>query len=275
MLDAIRYLVDNGTMWRAMPADFPPWDRVCAFFRRQRNHDLVREFHDRLRRLVRERAGRDSEPGAGVIDSQSVKADAVVGSDGRCFDGGKLINGRKRHVVVDTLGLLLAVMVTAADVGDRAAAQVLLTQVTAAHHLLALVWADGGYTGSLVEYCLAALALVLAIVKRSDDMRGFVVLPKRWIVERFFAHLMRSRRLVRDFERSIASAEAMVYWSMTMLMTPRCPATSFASVNRPGAGSVSQPRAVSRLAFDRSASTFPGTGSRPKQAAISCHVKAP
>ncbi|PBC69966.1 DDE family transposase [Streptomyces sp. TLI_235] len=120
-----------------------------------------------------------------MIDSQSVKADAVVGSDSRGFDGGKLINGRKRHVVVDTLGLLLAVMVTAADVGDRAAAQVLLTQVTAAHHLLALVWADGGYTGTLVEYCLAALALV--------------VLPKRWIVERFFAHLMRSRRLVRDF----------------------------------------------------------------------------
>ncbi len=128
MLDAIRYLVDNGTKWRAMPADHG---------------------------------------------------------------------------------------------GDRAAAQVLLTQVTAAHHLLALVWADGGYTGSLVEYCLAALALVLAIVKRSDDMRGFVVLPKRWIVERFFAHLMRSRRLVRDFERSIANAEAMVYWSMTMLMTRR------------------------------------------------------
>lgn len=225
MLDAIRYLVDNGTKWRAMPADFPPWDRVYAFFRRWRNHDLVREFHDRLRRLVRERAGRDSEPGAGVIDSQSVKADAVVGSDSRGFDGGKLINGRKRHVVVDTLGLLLAVMVTAADVSDRAAAQVLLTQATAAHHLLALVWADGGYTGSLVEYCLAALALVLAlvlaIVKRSDDMHGFVVLPKRWIVERFFAHLMRSRRLVRDLERSIASAEAMVYWSMTMLMTRR------------------------------------------------------
>ncbi len=123
MLDAIRYLVDNGTKWRAMPADFPPWDRVYAFFRRWRNHDLVREFHDRLRRLVRERAGRDSEPGAGVIDSQSVKADAVVGSDSRGFDGGKLINGRKRHVVVDTLGLLLAVMVTAADVGDRAAAR--------------------------------------------------------------------------------------------------------------------------------------------------------
>ena len=107
-----------------------------------------------------------------VIDSQSVKADAVVGSDSRGFDGGKLVNGRKRHVVVDTLGLLLGVMVTAADIGDRAAARVLLEQVADAHHRLALVWADGGYTGSLVEYCLAALALVLAIVKRSDDMRG-------------------------------------------------------------------------------------------------------
>lgn len=221
MLDAVRYLVDNGTKWRAMPADFPPWDRVYAFFRRWRDHGLVREFHDRLRRGVREQAGRDPEPSAGVIDSQSVKADAVVGADSRGFDGGKLINGRKRHALVDTLGLLLGVMVTAADIGDRTAGQVLLARVAAAHHRLALVWADGGYTGSLVEYGLTVLALVLAIVKRSDDMHGFVVLPKRWIVERFFAHLMRSRRLVRDFEQSTGSAEAMIYWSATMLMTRR------------------------------------------------------
>lgn len=174
-----------------------------------------------MRARVREELGRDAQPSAGVIDSQSVKADAVVGADSRGFDGGKLINGRKRHVVVDTLGLLLGVMVTAADVGDRTAAQALLERVARAHHRLALVWADGGYTGSLVEHCLATFALVLAIVKRSDDMRGFVVLPKRWIVERLFAHLMRSRRLVRDFERRTASAEAMVYWSMTMVMTRR------------------------------------------------------
>jgi len=221
MLDAIRYLVDNGIKWRAMPVDFPPWDRIYAFFRRRRDNALVKEFHDRLRARVREELGRDAQPTAGVIDSQSVKADAVVGADSRGFDGGKLVNGRKRHVVVDTLGLLLGVMVTAADVGDRTAAQVLLRQVANAHHRLVLVWADGGYTGSLVEYCLATFALVLAIVKRSDDRRGFVVLPKRWIVERLFAHLMRSRRLVRDFERRTASAEAMVYWSMTLLMTRR------------------------------------------------------
>ncbi|MDH6622923.1 transposase [Streptomyces sp. LBL] len=102
ILDAIRYLVDNGIKWRAMPADFPPWDRVYAFFRRWRDHGLVKEFHDRLRARIRERLGRDAEPSAGVIDSQSVKADAVVGSDSRGFDGGKLINGleaehRHRH----------------------------------------------------------------------------------------------------------------------------------------------------------------------------------
>lgn len=153
---------------------------------------MVPEFHDRLRRRVREQAGRDPEPSAGVIDSQSVKADAVVGTDSRGCDGGKLINGRKRHVVVDTLGLHLGVMVTAAGIGDRTAAQVLLAQVAAAHRLLALVWADGGYTGSLVEHSLAV-----------------------------FAHLMQSRRLVRGFERSTAGAEAMVYWSMTTLMTRR------------------------------------------------------
>src|SRR4051812_30052938 len=108
-----------------------------------------KEFHDRLRVRVREELGRDAEPTAAVIDSQSVKADAVAGADSRGFDGGKLVNGRKRHVVVDTLGLLLGVMVTAAGTGDRIAAQVLLRQVTDVHHRLELVWADGGYTGKI------------------------------------------------------------------------------------------------------------------------------
>ncbi|MFJ6893861.1 transposase [Streptomyces hokutonensis] len=118
-----------------------------AFFRRWRDRALVKEFHDRLRATVRAESGRDAEPSAGVIDSQSVEADAVVGSDSRGFDGGKLVNGRKRHFVVDTPGLLLGVVVTAADTGDRAAARVLLRQVADAHHRLALVWADVGYTG--------------------------------------------------------------------------------------------------------------------------------
>ncbi|WP_367573237.1 IS5 family transposase [Streptomyces globisporus] len=201
MLDAVRYLVDNGSKWRAIPADFPPWDRVYAFFRRWRDHGLVKEFHDRLRLKVREQAGRDPQPSAGVIDSQSVKADAVVGAGSRGFDGGKLINGRKRHAVVDTLGLLLGVMVTAADIGDRAAAQVLLAQVAAAHHRLALVWADGGYTGSLVEHCRAVLALVLAIVRRRDDM-GPTVQPLGLQRARVRALTIRAERL-RSAEHAV------------------------------------------------------------------------
>ncbi|WP_031525071.1 IS5 family transposase [Streptomyces sp. NRRL F-5123] len=221
VLDAVRYLVDNGIKWRAMPADFPPWDRVYAFLRRWRDHRLAREFHDRLRAAVRTRASRDSEPTAAVIDFQSVKADAVVGADSRGFDGGKLINGLKRHLVVDTVGLLLGVTVTAADVGDRTAAKALLQQVPEAHHRLAPVWADGGCTCSLVEHCLAVLALVLAIVKRSDDRRGFVVLPKRWTVQRTNAWLMRTRRLARDYERRTTSAETIVYKPMSLPTTRR------------------------------------------------------
>lgn len=132
MLDAIGYLVDNGIKWRAMPADFPPWDRVYAFFGRWRDRGLIREFHDRVRGQGRERAGHDALPTARMIDSQSVKADAVVGARTRGFDGGKLVNGRKRQVVVDTLGLLLGVMVTAADVGDRAAAHTALREAVRA-----------------------------------------------------------------------------------------------------------------------------------------------
>ncbi|MFE7358378.1 IS5 family transposase [Streptomyces sp. NPDC057543] len=133
MLDAIRYLVAGGISWRAMPADFPDWGRVYAFFRRWREHWLVAEFHDRLRGKVREREGREAEPTAGIIDAQSVKAAANVPAASRGFGGGKLINGRKRHIVTDCLGLLLVVAVTAANTGDREAAVGLLTRLRALH----------------------------------------------------------------------------------------------------------------------------------------------
>ncbi|MEV5177158.1 transposase [Streptomyces flaveolus] len=119
MVDAVRHLVAGGITWRAMPADFPAWDRVYVFFRRWRDKGLTAEFHDRLRDRVRQAAGRGAEPTAAVIDAQSVKAAASVPAVTRGFDGGKRVNGRKRHIVVDALGLLLAVMVTAASVTDR------------------------------------------------------------------------------------------------------------------------------------------------------------
>lgn len=221
MVDPVRYLVAGGVTWRAMPADFPAWDRVYAFFRRWRDKGLTAEFHDRLRDRIREAAGRDLEPTAGIIDAQSVKGAASVPAATRGFDGGKKVNGRKRHIVVDTLGLLLTVVVTAASVTDRDAGQTLLARLRERHWRITLVWADGGYTGQLVDLARNVLRIALTVVKRSDDTTGFVVLPKRWLVERTFAWLMRSRRLARDYEARTDSAVAMILWSMSMLMSRR------------------------------------------------------
>lgn len=221
MLDAIRYLVDNGIKWRSMPVDFPCWKRVYAFFARWRDNKLVKEFHDRLRARTREAAGRDTEPSAGIIDAQSVKAAANVPAASRGFDGGKLINGRRRHLVTDCIGLVLDVLVTPASTGERDAARILLPRLRARFWRLKLIWADGGYTGPLVTWAATVLNLVLQVVKRTDDIKGFVVLPRRWVVERTLGWLMRSRRLARDYETRADSAEAMILFSMTMVMSRR------------------------------------------------------
>ncbi|MEU2630876.1 IS5 family transposase [Kitasatospora sp. NPDC007106] len=221
MVDAVRYLVAGGITWRAMPGDFPAWDRVYAFFRRWRDKGLVAEFHDRLRDRVREAAGRDREPTAGIIDAQSVKGASSVPAASRGFDGGKNVNGRKRHIIVDTLGLLLTVMVTAASVTDREAAETLLERLRRRHRRITLVWADGGYTGRLVDLARDVLRVALTVIKRSGNTSGFTVLPKRWLVERTFAWLMRSRRLARDYETRTDSSEAMIRWSMSMVMSRR------------------------------------------------------
>jgi transposase len=221
MLDAVFYVLDNGIKWRAMPVDFPAWDRVYAFFRRWRETGLIAELHDRLRGKVREAAGREAEPTAAVIDSQSVKADAVVGAGSRGYDGGKKINGRRRHLICDTLGLLLMINVTAGDVTDRQAATDMLPALRERFPTITRLWADGGYTGTLITWALAVLHLAVTVIKRSDDTSGFVVLPRRWVVERTFGWLLRSRRLARDYERRPDSSEAMILWSMTMLMTRR------------------------------------------------------
>ncbi|MFF0171337.1 IS5 family transposase [Streptomyces prasinus] len=204
-----------------MPCDFPPWPRVYAFFARWRDTGLVAELHDRLRGAVRRSEGRKEEPSAGVVDSQSVKADATVAHATRGFDAGKKINGRKRHPLTDTLGLLLAVLVTPASTTDRDAARLLLPAAKNHFRRLARIWADGGYTGHLTDWTDQHLGVVLDIVRRSDDVQGFQVLPRRWVVERSFAWLLRSRRLVRDYERRPDTSEAVILWSMTMLMSRR------------------------------------------------------
>ncbi|MFD3531744.1 IS5 family transposase [Streptomyces sp. NPDC058664] len=179
LVDAVRHLVAGGIAWRAVPADFPAWDRVHAFLRRWRDKGLVAEFHDRLRDRVRETSGRAPESTAGIIDAQSVKGAASVPVAGRGFDGGKKVNGRKRHIVVDTLGLPPAVMVTAASVTGREAGRTLLERLRMRHWRISPVWADGGCTGRLVDLARDVLRIAPTVVRRTDDATGFVVPPKR------------------------------------------------------------------------------------------------
>ncbi|WP_437345079.1 transposase [Streptomyces bacillaris] len=174
-----------------------------------------------MRGRVREREGREAEPRAGIIDAQSVKAAASVPAASRGYDCGKKVGGRKRHIVTDCLGLLLVVAVTAANIGDRDAATALRTRLRRLHRDIILVWADGGYTGGLVDWAREKLALILEIVKRTDDMTGFVVLPRQWVAERTFAWLMHSRRPARHYETLPATSEAMIRWSMVTRMSRR------------------------------------------------------
>jgi transposase len=218
-LDGIRYVSRYGIEWRALPVDFPPWEAVYAFFERWNARGLPPALVDRLRGRLRVALGRAELPTAGSIDSQSVKAADTVGAASRGFHGGKKINGRKRHVVVDSLGLVLAVLVTAASVQDRDGAFRLLALLRERFSTITLIWADGGYAGRLVSWAHTALALTLTIVKRSDDTTGFVVLPRRWVVERTFGLLLRYRRLVRDYERRPEHHEAMVLWATVAIMT--------------------------------------------------------
>jgi transposase len=221
MIDAVLYVTDNGIKWRAMPADYPAWDAVYRFFRRWRAQGLTGFFHDRLRRACRVAAGRDPEPSAGVIDSQSLRAAETVAQADRGYDAGKRVNGSKRHIAVDTIGLLLAVVVTGAGVQDRDGAMPLLEKLRATCLRIALVWADSAYAGALVDWARRRLRLTLEIVKRTDDMSGFVVLPRRWVVERTLAWISRRRRCVRDYERLHVNHEAMTQWAMILVMTRR------------------------------------------------------
>jgi transposase len=221
VVDAIFYVVDNGIKWRALPADFPPWSTVYNYFAAWEAAGITQDVLDGLRDRVRITEGRWAQPTAAILDSASVKAAETVGASTRGFDAGKKINGRKRHIIVDTLGLLLCVIVTAASVQDRDGAKHLLEQLAASFRRVRLVWADGGYAGKLVDWTRTRLKIVLEIVKRSDDATGFVVLPRRWVVERTLAWIAGHRRCVRDYERLPAHHAAMVRWSMIRITSRR------------------------------------------------------
>ena len=219
-VNAIRYLVKEGIQWRAMPSDLPHWRTVYDVADGWHRSGATEAMHHQLRRPCRIAAGREPEPTAAVIDSQSVKAAEEVSRASRGYDAGKKVNGRKRHIAVDTIGLLLTVLVTAAGVQDRDGARPLLWNLRKAFPKIKLAWADGGYAGKLITWAKTKLKpkLTLQIVKRPDDLHTFQVLPRRWVVERTLAWITRSRRTVRDYERLPGHHETMVWWAMIIIL---------------------------------------------------------
>ena len=218
VLDAILYVGRSACTWRDLPGDFPPWQTVYHYFARWRDDGTLRRVHDALHRRWRRSVGREETPSAGVLDSQSVQA--AQEAEERGNDRAKCVAGRKRHVLVDTEGLLIAVVVTPASTNDKRGARLLFEGLRERCPRLTKMWADGGYrSGPLVEEA-RALGLELEVVERHEGS-GFVVAARRWVVERTFAWLLRYRRLCRDFERLSETVEALIYVAMTRLLLNR------------------------------------------------------
>jgi transposase len=223
-VEAILYLDRTGCAWRYLPADFPPWQTVYGYFATWRDDGTLARLHDALRARARAAARRDSQPTAAVINSQSVRAADTAPRATRGWDNAKKVNGRKRHIAVDATGLVLAVVITAANVQDRDAARPLLWNLSRACRRIRLVWADAGYTGKLAAWAGALKITVQIVAKR--DRHTFEILPRRWVVERTFAWISKHRRTVRDYEHLPASHEAMILWAMIALITRRLAQTN-------------------------------------------------
>jgi transposase len=221
LVDAILYVARTGCAWRALPADFPPWATVYFYFARWHDEGVTTRMHDALRAQVRATEGRAPDATAGIIDSQSVKGADTVGRDSRGYDAGKKINGRKRFIITDTLGLLLVVMVCSAGLQDRDGAKGALLRLHVRHRRTRHVFADGGFAGQLLAWSTRLLQTTIDIVRKPADQRGFAVIPRRWAVERSFSWITAHRRLARDYERTTTHAEAFVYWAMIGTMTRR------------------------------------------------------
>jgi len=225
-MNAIRYRTRTGCAWRLLPHDFPPWKTVYNTYREWARNGTVKAIHDTLTEQVRVAAGRNVEPTAGIIDSQSVKGSAQGGDYG--YDAGKKVRGPKRHILVDVLGLVLAVVVTPASVQDRDGAVPVIRRAALEHSSITKIWADGAYNGAVINELRESTGIDIEMVKRTDDMAGFVVLPRRWVVERTFGWMERFRLLNREYERTVSSSTADVFHAMCMVLGRRLAETSIA-----------------------------------------------
>lgn len=220
IFDAIFYLLKTGCQWRMLPTDFPSWKLVYYYFTKWKNNGTIELINELLRDKTRKNANRNESPSIGLIDSQSIK---TTRSGGICrgIDGGKKIKGRKRHIIVDTMGLLLAVVVHAANEHDSKAALNVIAKLRGRFCRLVKIIADGGYRGELIENTKTKFGWILEIVLRKDSSKKFEVLPKRWIVERTFAWFESYRRLSKDFEYNTDTSQAMIQLAMIKLMLNR------------------------------------------------------
>ena len=221
VFDAIFYVLRSGCPWRLLPGDFPPWSTVYYHFRRFRLRGFWQRIFAILRAAERKRVGKDPDASAAIVDSQSVKS-VEEGAASSGYDAYKNVKGRKRHLLVDTLGLPLSIYVTPADVQDRAGARLLLAGLGPLVPRLTKIWADGAYSGKeLAEWCEEQGGWEIVVVERDKEAKGFEILPKRWIVERTFGWLRRDRRLAKDYERKVQTSETLIEVAMIRLMLRR------------------------------------------------------
>jgi transposase len=217
IVNAILYVNRTGIPWEYLPHDFPPCKTVYDYYAKWEADGTTQQVHDLLRDKTRRAHGRSPQPTAAVVDAQSVKTSANVAETSQGIDAGKKIKGRKRHLITDTLGLVLAVIVTAASVHDTAGGKLLLDDLAAAHPSVSKVWADGGYQNSVLNHG-ARLGIDVEVVQRPRT-KGFEPLPKRWVIERTFGWLMQHRRLARDYEALPQRSRTMIHWAMANKMS--------------------------------------------------------